>query len=104
MVILSSQTVKISHLGKLNDHSGNEALSSGENAILALSQMQHDIKTKPIKEAFDMNMRAMEQFEVLNLETLETVEGGTGDHIDGGKDVIKGMITGIIGGIPGATP
>ena len=28
------------------------------------------------KEVFDMNTKTMEQFEVLNLEALETVEGG----------------------------
>ncbi|MGT2965545.1 Blp family class II bacteriocin [Streptococcus acidominimus] len=48
-----------------------------------------------------MNTQTISQFELLDTELLATVEGGGCTQQGAGKAVIKGMITGVIGGIPG---
>ena len=66
------------HSGRLDDSSGNGAVFFQKSAILNLSSCNetHSKKNKNKKEVFDMNTKTMEQFEVMDVEMLASVEGG----------------------------
>ncbi|MGQ7388994.1 bacteriocin class II family protein [Streptococcus suis] len=99
---------KVSHSGRLDDSSGNGAVFFQKSAILNLSKMQRDTfkKINIKKEVFDMNTKTMEQFEVMDVEMLASVEGGysAGKCLaDIGWGMVEGVVTGAIaGGLMGA--